>query len=243
MTRFLLAIFIFHSATSWVWSATPNASSSLVQTMNNPTLTKYIEQRVMEFEQIPPARKQSLEKLALHVQSDLSQSQSAQLTFICTHNSRRSHMAQLWSAAASQHYHIPHVSSFSGGTEQTAFNPRAVAALQRAGFQIVPKTTGDNPIYAVTLNDQAEPLQCFSKRYDAPPNPTKDFCAILVCSHADQHCPTVTGASLRLAIPYDDPKMADNTASEAQIYDERCAQIAREILYVFSQVQVESRLK
>ncbi len=46
----------------------------------------------------------------------------------------------------------------------------------------------------------------------------------------------VQGASSRFAIPYDDPKVADGTPEETAIYDERCAQIAREMLYVFSQV-------
>jgi hypothetical protein len=43
----------------------------------------------------------------------------------------------------------------------------------------------------------------------------------------------VFGAEARIAIPYDDPKAADGTEGEARAYDERCRQIAREMLWVF----------
>jgi arsenate reductase (thioredoxin) len=47
-------------------------------------------------------------------------------------------------------------------------------------------------------------------------------------------CPIVRGASHRVSIPYKDPKVADDTPTESAAYDERCAQIAREMLFAFS---------
>lgn len=58
----------------------------------------------------------------------------------------------------------------------------------------------------------------------------------MTCSEADENCPTVACAVARIAVPYDDPKSADGTNAEASIYDKRCAQISREMLYVFSQL-------
>ena len=46
----------------------------------------------------------------------------------------------------------------------------------------------------------------------------------------------VLGAAERIAITYEDPKAFDGTDREAEAYDERCRQIAREMLYVFSLV-------
>jgi len=144
-------------------------------------------------------------------------------------------MAQLWAAAAAASYGIGDVETFSGGTEATAFNPRAVAALERAGFEIKTSAPGDaNPKYLVRLSSASDALECFSKVYDQAPNPTSDFCAVMTCSAADEACPRVAGATLRLAIPYDDPKVADGTPDEAATYDERCAQIAREMLFAIS---------
>jgi hypothetical protein len=82
-----------------------------------------------------------------------------------------------------------------------------------------------------------EPLECFSKVYDAEPNPTSDFCAVMTCSEADKNCPAVRGAAIRISLPFEDPKVADGTPEEAATYDERCAQIAREMLFVFSLIE------
>jgi len=79
-------------------------------------------------------------------------------------------------------------------------------------------------------------MECFSKVYSARPNPTADYCAVMTCSQSDMNCPVVTGASVRIATPFDDPKAFDGTPEEATKFDERCQQIARELLVVFSKV-------
>jgi arsenate reductase len=200
-------------------------------------LKEFVAQRVAEFDQIPADRKLQLKKIAQFVQSREAAGQPVKLTFICTHNSRRSHMSQIWAAVAAAHFGVDGVHTFSGGTENTAFNPRAVAALERAGLAIEAEDESENPKYRVSFAEGVEPLVCFSKVYSMAPNPSEDFCAVMTCSHADDNCPTVSGAVTRLAIPYEDPKVADGTPGEAAKYDERCAQIARELLYAFSQVK------
>ena len=201
-----------------------------------PELEAYVAQRLDEFDQIDEDRKTFLGKISAYVMSKAKDGQPARLVFICTHNSRRSHMAQLLAQAAARHFSILGVEAFSGGTEATAFNPRAVAALRRAGFTIEFFTDGKNPVYEVRYEAELEPMQAFSKVYDEPPNPTEDFAAIMTCDAADAACPVVVGADERFSIPYDDPKNFDGTEQEADRYDERCRQIAREMLYVFSQV-------
>jgi protein-tyrosine phosphatase/arsenate reductase len=146
-------------------------------------------------------------------------------------------MSQIWAATAAAHYDIPSVSTYSGGTEATAFNSRAVSALERAGFQITKTSDSSNPAYEVRCGARAAAWPCFSKIYTERPNPDKEFAALMTCTQADKQCPYVRGADARLSIPYDDPKVADNTPGEAAKYDERCRQIARELLYVFSQVK------
>jgi len=98
-------------------------------------------------------------------------------------------------------------------------------------------TVGENPIYHVRYSDRKSAMTNFSKVYDSAPNPTKDFCAVMTCSSADKACPVVRGASLRVAVPFVDPKAFDDTDQEAAKYDERSRQICREMLYVFSQVK------
>ncbi len=203
-----------------------------------PALEAYIQARSGEFDRIDPQRRALLDEIAAYVRAAQSAAQPVKITFICTHNSRRSHMSQLWASAAAAHFGVPNVRTYSGGTEATAFNPRAVNALRRAGFEIEKTSDDANPVYLVRLSGDRPPEIAFSKVFHHAPNPQADFLAVLTCGEADRSCPAVPGAARRVALTYVDPKSEDDTPREAAAYDERCAQIAREMLYAFSRVAV-----
>lgn len=196
----------------------------------------YLEQAEEGFDHIPPERKATLGQLAVYIQNTLEHNQQASLIYICTHNSRRSHMGQLWALAAVEYYGLRGISSFSGGTEATAFNPAAINALQQAGFDIVKVTNDVNPVYEVRYSQEGPAASAFSKKYEDAPNPTKDFIAVMTCSDADEHCPLVAGAAARVATAYNDPKLSDGTPEQEKVYKERCLQIAMETLYTMSLV-------
>lgn len=202
----------------------------------NKTLLEYIKNAENGFSQIPDKRKTELEDIAAFVTRKSQLGEKAKLIYICTHNSRRSHFGQIWAATAAEYYAITNVESYSGGTESTAFNERSVAAVRRAGFEVLKTTEGTNPLYHVKYNENGKQILAFSKKYDDVANPQNDFCAIMTCNSADQACPVVFGASLRVATQYNDPKAFDDTPEEAKMYDERCKQIATETLYLFSKV-------
>ena len=202
-----------------------------------PVLLKNSEDIKADFDSIPSGRLILLRDLARYISGKKSEHKPVNLIFICTHNSRRSHMSHLWAVAASIYYNITGVNCFSGGTEATSFNYRAVEALQNSGFQIVKKDDSSNPIYLVSMADNSEPIETFSKRYDDPFNPQLDFAAIMTCSEADEACPVVIGADARFSVSYNDPKEADGTAMEAERYAARSRQIAAEMLYLFSKVK------
>lgn len=198
-------------------------------------LRRYVDERVIPaMAAIPAERKESLDLIAAFVKERKAAGATADLTFICTHNSRRSHLSQLWAATAAWSFGLDHVRTHSGGMEATAFNPRAVAAVERAGFR-VEKPMGANPQYIVSYSPGKEAERCWSKMYEDPANPTEGFCAVMTCSEADTNCPIVRGALDRVSLPYNDPKEADGTPEEAARYDERCLQIAAELWYVMQQ--------
>lgn len=202
-----------------------------------PELAAYVQQRASEFDQIPETRKQELLQLAGYVRDRLTQAQVSNLTFVCTHNSRRSHLTQIWTQIAAACYGLKNIRTFSGGTEVTACNPRTVDALKRSGIHVVvTDDSGTNPHYSVSFSDHEPALDCYSKIFNQAPNPSTDYCAVMTCSHADRNCPSAIGCDLRLAIRYEDPKISDDTPFEPATYDERCAQIAREMLYAMSKV-------
>ena len=179
--------------------------------MFDSPLQKTIEPLIHTFNKLDPERREKIAKLSDYVQRRIAQGEPARLNFICTHNSRRSHIAQIWAWAAARYYGIEPVETYSGGTEVTAFNPRAVAALVRAGFKIAPTTATANPVYHVRIHDHDRPQSAFSKVYTDAPNPQTSYCAVLTCAQVDQACPVVSGASARVSLSYDDPKAADDT--------------------------------
>jgi arsenate reductase (thioredoxin) len=202
-----------------------------------PALQKTTEKLVCEFDQIPENRRAILRELTYFVDEKIKANETVLLNFICTHNSRRSHIAQIWSQTAAHYYGVKNVQCFSGGTEATAFNPRAVNAIGAAGFEITATTEGQNPVYHVKYSNEMPPLIIFSKKYDDAYNPKRDFAAVMTCSHADENCPLVSGATKRIALTYNDPKDFDGTPQESEKYRERVQEIGREILFAFSRLK------
>lgn len=202
------------------------------QSVQTP-ISQKIEGLLSQSDQITPERKAELEHLAQVIYDQQSEMGFSKLTFVCTHNSRRSQLSQVWFWRALAYFDIAGISSYSGGTEATAFNHRMVHALQRYGFTLLPLTESENPIYVARSGvGQSRELVLFSKKYAARSNPSKDFIAVMVCSQADAACPVVPGAYARIGLPYEDPKVADNTPEENTSYDNKIAEIGREILYL-----------
>lgn len=199
-----------------------------------PRLQLTVDELRQEFALISDSRKAILRRLADFVVCQRKNGHAAVFNFICTHNSRRSHLAQLWAQAAAHAVGACDVRALSGGTEATAFNPRAVRAMEAAGFQIRATSPGANPVYEVRFAADVPPVLAFSKTYDDPVNAAAPFAAVMTCSHAEQTCPFIPGAEERIVLTYEDPKLFDNTPEEEARYAERVRQIGRELLYAFS---------
>ncbi|MFN4084236.1 MAG: low molecular weight phosphatase family protein [Bacteroidia bacterium] len=211
----------------------------------NKKLQIYCYKVQSSFNEIPENRKQLLKEISDYIVELAMAGKPININYICTHNSRRSQFGQVWMQTAALWYGIENVYTYSGGTEATAFNIRAAMALKRAGFSVAAIKTADNQNtpYEIKQGRKLSPMVLFSKKYDNLMNPKKDFMAIMVCSEADKSCPNVEGADFRIAIPYDDPKYFDNTASESIKYDERCRQIAIEQFYIMNLVKQELIVK
>lgn len=192
----------------------------------------------LRWENIDSDRKEILEPLIIFIQQKVNDSKEINLNFICTHNSRRSHLAQVWAQAAASFFTIPKVHCYSGGTETTALFPKVAEILKEQGFTVFSITDTANPVYVIRYNDNSHPVMGFSKKYDSPFNPVSEFAAIMTCSQADGGCPFIPGAEKRIPITFEDPKVSDNTPEQASVYTERSLQIAEEMFYVFSKITI-----
>ena len=185
---------------------------------------------------ISEERKTILQPLVDFVQQKVNDRHDININFICTHNSRRSHLSQVWAQVASAHFNIPNVHCYSGGTEETALFPKVAETLIEQGFNIFKIADTNNPVYAIKYSDNALPIIGFSKKYDNPFNPVSAFTAIMTCSQADGGCPFIAGAEKRIPVTFEDPKISDNTPEQSKVYAERSLQIATEMFYVFSKI-------
>jgi arsenate reductase len=172
-----------------------------------------------------------------YIQSRVELEREVRLNFICTHNSRRSHFSQVWAQAIASYFNIEKVFCFSGGTEATALYPIVAETLERSGFNIKVISDENNPVYSIKYSDNMPPINGFSKTFDSEANPKSEFAAILTCSDADENCPFIEGAEIRIPITYEDPKASDGTPEQETVYKERSLQIATEMKYVFSEIK------
>ena len=206
--------------------------SSFLDSLMYASLEQFIKN--LDTNTISDSRKEELKTLIEYVKNKRDMGSEVKLNFICTHNSRRSQLSQIWAQTVADYFDI-NVKTFSGGVEVTAFNKTAVDTLQSQGFEV--ESTGvQNPLYELSYDENDAGIVAFSKLFDHPENPQSNFAAIMTCSHADENCPFIPGAEVRIPVRYEDPKIADGTPQEQEVYASRSIEIATEMKYVFAQV-------
>lgn len=179
-------------------------------------------------------RKEVLQQLIDYLKDQEETKAPKRLNFICTHNSRRSHLSQIWAQTMAAFYHIDNVNCYSGGTEATAMFPKVAKTLTDQGFKVKKLSESDNPVYSVKYAENEPAIIAFSKKFEDDFNPASGFAAIMTCSSADEGCPVVLGCDKRMAITYEDPKISDGTARQTETYLNRSVEIATEMKFVFS---------
>lgn len=185
---------------------------------------------------ITEERKIELQPLIDFIQQKVANKSEVRLNFVCTHNSRRSHLSQIWAQTLASYFNINNVYCYSSGTEATALFPVVAETLTATGFNIKMLSEGNNPVYCIKYAPNKHPVIGFSKTIDDSFNPQSEFAAIMTCDSANEACPVIVGAEKRIPVMFADPKAFDNTPQQAEKYQERSLQIATELSYVFSKI-------
>lgn len=182
-------------------------------------------------------RENLLQKIANKIVEKIEKEGSVNINFICTHNSRRSQLSQIWAFYAMEYYKIENGNSFSSGTEVTNFNTYTIKALEHAGFKFsLEEFSHKNPKYIISYKNSKKDILGFSKLVDNSINKTP-FIAITTCDNADENCPVIFEASDRFHLPYEDPKKSDGTKNQKETYINTSLLIAGEIGILFKKVK------
>ena len=207
----------------------------MTETVSIPTEDFFI--KALKDLKIDQSRTELLKSIGLIIAKQLKENNSVNLNYICTHNSRRSQLSQVWSCYAATYFKHTTINSFSGGTAVTSFFRNTVKTLEEVGFQFQLNTfSHQNPEYSINYKGSSNPIIGFSKLYDDPHN-SKPFIAITTCSNADENCPFIPDAIQRFHLPFTDPKISDNTLDQSKKYLETNKQIAGEIHFIFKMIQ------
>lgn len=203
-------------------------------------LLEKLERYVKDLPLVNPdeSRKAILHQMRDEIASSLREKGEVNLNFICTHNSRRSHLSQIWAQCAAYYHGFGReVRCYSGGTEATAMYPAVATTLIGQGFRIDQLCTEVNPVYAIKYAANQPAVIGFSKAYHHSFNPESGYVAIMTCSQANEGCPVVTGAAARVPLTFEDPKLFDHTPEKMEKYLERSEQIAGEMFWVFNELK------
>ncbi|WCL50299.1 protein-tyrosine-phosphatase [Leptospira sp. GIMC2001] len=202
-----------------------------------PELDNWVQTEILDSQSLAEDRIAILNKIKEYILSKKKEDTLVNLNFICTHNSRRSHISQILAYIASIYYEVNGIEFFSGGTEATAFNPRAISAFQNIGVNIStldPKSPNPHYMIKATDNENIKPLIAFSKKYNDSPNPSESYLAIMTCDHAAENCPVVFGSDKKINLTYKDPKESDDTSDEKETYRNKLIEIGREMFYLMA---------
>lgn len=181
-------------------------------------------------------RKKILLRISDRISTIYKKESLVHLNFICTHNSRRSQLAQVWGFFAATHFKL-NINSFSGGTTVTAFFKNTLKTLQKAGFSFqLSDFSHQNPKYIISFKGSTKTILGFSKKYNHPEN-KNPFIAITTCNNADKNCPFIPEATARFHLPFVDPKASDKTDLQNETYLKTNEQIAAEIYFIFSEIK------
>ena len=185
---------------------------------------KLFNKSLSDIAQVKEGRLQILDKIALEIyKSKSAHLEVVNVVFVCTHNSRRSQMAQLLLQLFLDEVGITEISVYSCGTEKTNLPTPLLALIDQQGLEYKKQAAGGILV---------ENKYClFSKTYDDETLPTHSI-AIMVCDSANESCPFVPSFHQRISLEYVDPKISDNTPHQDKTYQKCWNKIAAEMAYL-----------
>ena len=140
----------------------------------HPSLAQTVESMADDTVDIAQVRQSELNEVALWVADMLVDSGHVDLTFICTHNSRRSHLAQVWAQVGAKFQGCRAYAHSAEARKRPHATHARLRRCVRAGFQVAVQDTvrgTSNPTYGVSMGKDVAGMACFSKTYTDEANP------------------------------------------------------------------------
>ena len=146
------------------------------------------------------------------------------IVFLCTHNSRRSQLCEVWGNYFAYVYNR-NINILSAGAVKTKVYKEVYKSLERVGVKVDKNSS---------VNIENITIAPFSKTLTEVKE--KEFMSIMTCSDSEKTCPADPRSIINLQLFYEDPRRYDNTPDEAEEYDKTSFMIATEINYILKKI-------
>ncbi len=188
----------------------------------NDELDEFCKTSIREFSSIPLERKAILENAAELL------SKKPYILFTCQTNSRRTLLLQVWSQTAFYYYGL-NKSSFSIGDTISSIYPGLVTLFKESGFTYHEFGTEDPKGYIISINKKY-PKNIIVPKKDLGKIDTSKVIVVSICFTGEKS--VLASNTLHISIPYESPKLFENTPNENQKYFVLNKQISIEMFYL-----------
>tara|TARA_Y100001949_G_C15986510_1_gene330879 strand:+ start:2001 stop:2567 length:567 start_codon:yes stop_codon:yes gene_type:complete len=167
-------------------------------------------------------RKKRLDNIASVINENLNKTRS--IVFLCTHNSRRSQICEVWGKVFAEIYRKK-ININSAGAFKTVVHSQVYESIVKCGLVVDNKKE---------IFFDKKKFKLNSKTIDSLT--MKNFIAVMTCSNAEKSCPNDPRSIRNIKMFFNDPRIYDETDKMSREYLNTTIYIAEELNYIFKNI-------
>ena len=167
-------------------------------------------------------RKKRLDNIASVINENLNKTRS--IVFLCTHNSRRSQICEVWGKVFAEIYRKK-ININSAGAFKTVVHSQVYESIVKCGLIVNNKKE---------IFFDKKKFKLNSKTTDSIT--MKNFIAVMTCSDAEKSCPHDPKSIRNIKMFFNDPRIYDETDKMSREYLKTTTYIAEELNYIFKNI-------
>ena len=167
-------------------------------------------------------RKKRLDNIASVINENLNKTRS--IVFLCTHNSRRSQICEVWGKVFAEIYRKK-ININSAGAFKTVVHSQVYESIVKCGLIVNNKKE---------IFFDKKKFKLNSKTTDSIT--MKNFIAVMTCSDTEKSCPHDSRSVRNIKMFFNDPRIYDETDKMSREYLKTTTYIAEELNYIFKNI-------
>jgi hypothetical protein len=198
-------------------------------------IAQYCESRCLEFGRIDKARKEALDELSAYLK--YKKGEEVNLLIIEVKQRFVGHLLRIWLQMGADYFKYPLFSSLCVGMAKQEIETNWLHIMLNIGFDIECKDEKGKPVYSF-YSSENQLISCQSMEFDESYN----WPSAMACFSEDGLVlpDFETIIEFEQNFSYPDSAWAEGSSREEEVLHKLIGQVAREMLYVFSNVNADS---